>query len=63
MLHDFSQNCMLRFSDPSETRNVAAEYPKLIAEMIARADSMRARLGDKLLQIKGTENREPGRLK
>jgi arylsulfatase A-like enzyme len=48
--------------DISESRDVAADNPEVVARLSALADGMRARLGDKLTKIKGTENREPGRV-
>ncbi len=49
-------------ADASETHDVAATHPEVVASLTSLADSMRARLGDVLLDITGTETREPGRL-
>jgi arylsulfatase A-like enzyme len=48
--------------DISESRDVAAEHPEVVARLSRMADAMRARLGDKLTKVKGSENREPGRV-
>lgn len=48
--------------DPSETKNVAEEYPDIVQEIEGLANAMRSRLGDALLDIHGSETREPGRL-
>lgn len=49
-------------SDISETKNLADENPQVVAEIKVLANEMRSRLGDSLLELKGVENREPGRL-
>jgi arylsulfatase len=49
--------------DPSETTNVAADNPEIVAQIQALADTMRDRLGDALVKKTGKENREPGRIK
>jgi len=48
--------------DPSETKNVAKENPDVVQKIESLADEMRSRLGDALLDINGSETREPGRL-
>lgn len=48
--------------DISESRDVAGEHPEVVARLSEMADAMRARLGDKLTKVKGSENREPGRV-
>ncbi len=48
--------------DMSESKDVAAQHPEIVARMVAEADRMRAKLGDKLTETTGTENREPGRV-
>ena len=48
--------------DISESRDVASEHPEVVAELSALADGMRARLGDKLNEVKGSENRAPGKV-
>ncbi len=49
-------------ADPFERNDVAAEHPDVVAELEARAAAMRAKLGDKLNGVVGTDVREPGRL-
>lgn len=48
--------------DRNETNNIAATNNDLLKQMDQMADRIRAELGDDLTQIKGTENREPGRV-
>jgi arylsulfatase A len=48
-------------ADPFESTDVAAAHPEVVARLTALADAMRARLGDKLTEVDGAENREPGR--
>mgnify|MGYP001292624522 CR=1 FL=1 len=48
--------------DISESRDVAAEHPEVVARLSTLADGMRARLGDKLTEVKGSENRAPGKI-
>jgi arylsulfatase len=48
-------------NDPSETKNVVSEYPEVVDKIKRLADDMRARLGDSLLDIQGSETREPGK--
>lgn len=47
-------------NDISESKNVADQHPKIVLEIKSLADEMRNKLGDKLLNIKGTENRPAG---
>ena len=49
-------------SDISETTNVAAQHPEVVAEIEKLANEMRYRLGDSLKNMKGSETREPGRI-
>lgn len=49
-------------ADPSESLDVAAAHPQVMARMQGQADAMRSRLGDRLGGIEGTENRAPGRV-
>ncbi len=49
-------------NDKSEKTNLATQYPDIVKKMNAMADEMRIKLGDSLKGIKGTENREPGRV-
>ncbi|WP_298793880.1 sulfatase family protein [uncultured Allomuricauda sp.] len=49
-------------NDISETKNVASEHPEVIEKIKLLANDMRTRLGDSLLELEGTETREPGRL-
>ncbi len=50
-------------TDSSETKNVAALHPDIVDKITKLADAKRQELGDNLLDIKGKENREPGRSK
>lgn len=50
-------------NDISESQNVADQHPKIVLEIKSLADEMRKKLGDKLLNIKGTENRPAGSVK
>ncbi|MFC4701371.1 sulfatase [Glaciecola siphonariae] len=49
-------------NDPSETVDLSAERPDIVAEIEALADIKRAELGDDLRGIKGRENRPMGSL-
>lgn len=49
-------------SDISETKNVAGANPEVVAKIKVLADGMREKLGDRLLEIEGQENRLPGML-
>lgn len=49
-------------NDISETKNVASEHPEVVLEIKFLANRMRSRLGDSLLDLEGTETREPGRI-
>ena len=49
-------------NDISETKNVAEQHPKVIEEIKLLANDMRSKLGDSLLELEGSETREPGRL-
>jgi arylsulfatase A len=49
-------------SDPGQKRNVAREYPDVLARMLAYAEQAREELGDGLTHRQGTGRREPGRL-
>ena len=46
--------------DSSETKNVAASNPEIVTKIKILANSMRSRLGDSLLGLKGSETREAG---
>ena len=48
--------------DISETKNVAAENPEVVEKIKKLADGMRARLGDALTEVEGSENRESGKV-
>ncbi len=48
--------------DVGETKDVADEYPEIVAEIKLLANDMRSRLGDSLLGLEGKETREPGRI-
>lgn len=47
-------------ADPGETKNLAASQPKVVREILEAATGMRSRLGDSLLGIEGSENRDAG---
>jgi len=48
--------------DISETKNVAAQYPEVVAQIEILAINMRVELGDKLNDQNGKENRPVGRI-
>jgi arylsulfatase len=49
-------------NDPSETQNVAEQFPAPLQELLELAEKARADLGDDLTGKKGSGVREPGRL-
>ena len=49
-------------NDVSERNNVAAENPEVVAKIKVLANDMRSRLGDSLMDLEGSETREPGRM-
>ncbi|EAR02412.1 sulfatase [Maribacter sp. HTCC2170] len=49
-------------NDISETKNIAEENPEVVAEIKVLANDMRFKLGDSLLELEGSETREPGRM-
>lgn len=49
-------------SDKGEKINVASRFPEIVSKMNEMADEIRKKIGDNLKGIKGTENREPGRV-
>lgn len=49
-------------NDKGEKIDLAAKFPEILAQMNAMADEIRKKIGDSLKGIKGTENREPGRV-
>ena len=49
-------------ADPAESKDLAAARPEVVARLTALADAMRARLGDRLEEVEGAENRAPGRV-
>ncbi|MCL6267120.1 sulfatase [Flagellimonas myxillae] len=49
-------------NDVSETNNVASEHPEVVEKIKFLANGMRQKLGDALLELEGTETRDPGRL-
>lgn len=49
-------------ADPGETRDLAAEMPDKVAELLEHAEAARAELGDKLTDRTGSGSRQPGRL-
>ena len=48
-------------TDISETNNVAEEYPEVVDKIKVLANEMRHELGDSLLELEGTKNREAGK--
>ena len=48
--------------DVSESNDVAEHYPEVVEKIKTLADKMRTKLGDKLYNIEGTENRPVGRI-
>ncbi|RPD41099.1 sulfatase family protein [Chitinophaga barathri] len=48
--------------DPGETLDVQAQFPEVVKDLSALADTYRKTLGDALTNVKGTENREPGKV-
>lgn len=48
-------------TDISETKNVAEEYPEVVDKIKVLANEMRHELGDSLLELEGTKNREAGK--
>lgn len=49
--------------DPGERYDVITQYPEEATKLMKIADDMRKDLGDNLTRMKGTERREPGKLK
>lgn len=49
-------------NDESETQNIADQHPNIVTEIKLLANDMRSRLGDSLLELEGSETRQPGRL-
>lgn len=49
-------------TDSVESNNIIEQYPEVVEKMIKMADVKRAELGDALKDIKGSENREPGKV-
>ncbi len=49
-------------NDVGETKNVAAANPKIVKQLEAFAEKMRAELGDALTERKGSGVREPGKV-
>ncbi len=49
-------------TDLSETNNVAEQNPEVVDKIKLLANTMRQELGDSLLDLEGTSNREPGRV-
>lgn len=49
-------------TDSTESRNVANQYPEVVARLTTLADKKRAELGDALTGVDGTENRPVGML-
>ena len=49
-------------TDPGETRDLAAEMPDKVAQLLEHAEKARAELGDTLTDRTGAGSRQPGRL-
>ncbi|MCM4152634.1 arylsulfatase [Arenibacter sp. N53] len=49
-------------TDISETNNVAADFPEVVDKIKVLANDMRHELGDSLLDLEGTNNREAGKV-
>ena len=49
-------------NDIGEIKNVANENPEIVDTIKSIANKMREKLGDRLTNIEGTENREPGKV-
>ena len=49
-------------ADPGETRDLAAEMPDKVAQLLEHAEKARAELGDTLTDRTGAGSRQPGRL-
>lgn len=49
-------------NDIGETKNIAAQYPKIVEKLKVIGDSARAELGDRILNKKGKGVRKPGRI-
>jgi arylsulfatase len=49
-------------NDISETNDVASQHPEVVEKIKVLADEMRSKLGDKLYNIEGTENRPVGKI-
>jgi len=49
--------------DVSELHDVSLQYPEIVKELSALADSARQALGDRITGIRGTDNRSPGRIR
>jgi hypothetical protein len=48
-------------ADPRESRDVSAEHPAVVEEMLRHAEAARADLGDALTKREGTGRRPAGR--
>jgi arylsulfatase A-like enzyme len=49
-------------NDPSESTNVAAEYPEVIERLLELIERARAEIGDRATGRQGSQAREPGRV-
>ena len=49
-------------ADIGESVNLVAEHPEVVARLVEMADAMRARLGDRLTGVEGSEVRGPDRV-
>lgn len=50
-------------TDISETKNVAEDHPEVVDKIKILSNEMRHELGDSLLELEGTKNREAGKAK
>jgi arylsulfatase A-like enzyme len=50
-------------NDIGEQKDVSDQYPEILVELVAFADSVRLALGDRPSGIRGTSNRSPGRIR
>lgn len=50
-------------NDVSERHNIADQHPEIVQKIHQLADGIRKKLGDKLTDVEGNENRLPGKVK
>ena len=49
-------------ADPGETTDLAKDHPEVVKRLMKLVEKERGELGDSLTGIRGSGNREPGRL-